>query len=107
MFMRGLRRSLALVLTLARDLLHQVHDAAPELRFFDARESLCEREPFRGGEEIGNVGRGGKVLACRLGACRSGAPSKKNSTGTWRMCAICCSRLAPIRFVPFSYFCTC
>ena len=36
-----------------------------------------------------------------------GAPSKKNATGTCRMCEICCSRLAPIRFVPFSYFCTC
>ena len=36
-----------------------------------------------------------------------GAPSKKNATGTCRMWEICCSRLAPIRLVPFSYFCTC
>src|SRR5947209_14770432 len=36
-----------------------------------------------------------------------GAPSKKNATGTCRMWEICCNRLAPIRFVPFSYFCTC
>ena len=36
-----------------------------------------------------------------------GAPSKKNDTGTCRMLAICCKRLAPIRLVPFSYFCTC
>src|SRR5580692_4518605 len=36
-----------------------------------------------------------------------GAPSKKNSTGTWRMCAICCNRLAPTRLMPFSYFWIC
>src|ERR1041385_8116311 len=36
-----------------------------------------------------------------------GAPSKKNDTGTCRICAICCNRLAPMRLVPFSYFCTC
>jgi hypothetical protein len=36
-----------------------------------------------------------------------GDPSKKKETGTPRMIDICCRRLAPIRFVPFSYFCTC
>src|SRR5216684_7249936 len=36
-----------------------------------------------------------------------GAPSKKNATGTCRIWDICCNRLAPMRFVPFSYFCTC
>src|SRR3984885_11879933 len=36
-----------------------------------------------------------------------GAPSKKNSTGTRRMCAICCNRLAPTRLMPFSYFWIC
>jgi len=40
-------------------------------------------------------------------AGRSDPPSKKKETGTWRKCAICCNRLAPMRFVPFSYFCTC
>ena len=40
---------------------------------------------------------GGCNLAC--------AP--KNATGTCRICDMCCKRLAPIRFVPFSYFCTC
>src|SRR6266478_2585133 len=39
--------------------------------------------------------------------CRLGAPSKKNATGTCRICEICCRRLAPTRLVPFSYFCTC
>jgi hypothetical protein len=39
------------------------------------------------------------------GTC--GAPSKKNDTGTCRICEICCSRLAPMRFVPFSFFCSC
>src|SRR5215475_9120981 len=38
---------------------------------------------------------------------RCGAPSKKNGTGTCRIWEICCKRLAPMRFVPFSYFCTC
>jgi len=37
----------------------------------------------------------------------SGAPSKKNATGTCRMLEICSNRLAPMRLVPFSYFCTC
>src|SRR5882672_8460142 len=36
-----------------------------------------------------------------------GAPSKKKDTGTCRILEICCNRLAPIRLVPFSYFCTC
>jgi hypothetical protein len=33
--------------------------------------------------------------------------SKKKETGTCKKLAICCRRLAPMRFVPFSYFCTC
>src|SRR6185295_14100194 len=37
----------------------------------------------------------------------AGAPSKKNDTETCRISEICCRRLAPIRLVPFSYFCTC
>src|SRR5262249_23533518 len=32
---------------------------------------------------------------------------KKNDTGTCRICEMCCKRLAPMRFVPLSYFCTC
>jgi hypothetical protein len=32
---------------------------------------------------------------------------KKNEAGTCRVYAICCRWLAPMRFVPFSYFCTC
>src|SRR6516164_8939177 len=43
----------------------------------------------------------------RRGTDASGAPSEKNATGTWRMWEICCNRLAPMRLVPFSYFCTC
>jgi len=41
------------------------------------------------------------------GADAFGAPSKKNATGTCRIWAICCNRPAPMRLVPFSYFCTC
>src|SRR5580704_14859068 len=41
------------------------------------------------------------------GGWELGAPSKKKATGTCRMFEICCSRLAPMRLVPFSYFCTC
>ena len=37
----------------------------------------------------------------------SGASSKKNDTGTPRIVAIACSRLAPTRLVPFSYFWIC
>ena len=33
--------------------------------------------------------------------------SKKKAGATSSTCAICCNRLAPMRFVPFSYFCTC
>lgn len=35
------------------------------------------------------------------------APSKKKSGVTCKTLAICCSRLAPMRFLPFSYLCTC
>ena len=37
-------------------------------------------------------------------ASPSGAPSKKNGTGTVRKSDICCNRLALMRLVPFSYF---
>src|SRR5262245_11948253 len=33
--------------------------------------------------------------------------AEKNATGTCRIWAICCNRPAPMRLVPFSYFCTC
>ena len=36
-----------------------------------------------------------------------GASSKKKDTGTFKIVAMCCNRLAPIRLVPFSYFWIC
>src|SRR4029077_209935 len=49
----------------------------------------------------------GVTAASGLAPGTLGAPSKKNSTGTLRMCAICCNRLAPTRLMPFSYFWIC
>jgi hypothetical protein len=41
------------------------------------------------------------------GADAFGTPSKKKATGTCRMREICCNRLAEMRLVPTSFFCTC
>jgi len=92
---------------LAGNLLNAIDDAAPKLGFVDPHESLCQQEPFGGGEEIRHVGREGASLIMSVDLCKLGAPSKKNATGTCRMWEICCNRLAPMRLVPFSYFCTC
>src|SRR6266853_157972 len=70
------------------DLLDEIDDPAPQLGIGNAHEGLGQRQAVGGSDKIG-------------------APSKKNATGTCRIWEICCSRLAPIRFVPFSYFCTC
>src|SRR5215467_1783628 len=37
----------------------EIDDAAPKLGFVGAHESLCQQEPFGGGEEIRHVGRRG------------------------------------------------
>ena len=37
------------------DLLHQTDDAAPQLRLFDARECLDERQTVARGEEVGHI----------------------------------------------------
>ena len=74
----------------------------------DADESHVELQALGGRQEIDDIGR-----RCRFATGPTwltsppGAPSKKNETGTPRIVEICCSRLAPIRLVPFSYFWTC
>jgi len=51
----------------------------------------------------------GDAYCLPFGACWRGraVSSKKKCIGTSRAPAIPCSRLALMRFVPFSYFCTC
>jgi hypothetical protein len=61
-----------------------------------------QRAVAQAGDTI--LGRGVQHLArLRLGKCQGppGAPSKKNATGTFRICEMCCSRLALMRFFPF------
>src|SRR5262249_8844907 len=45
------------LIVLARTLLHEIDHAALKLGFVDPHESLCQQEPFGGGEEIRHVGR--------------------------------------------------
>src|SRR5258708_27387705 len=59
-----------------------------------------------GGKSVTWGGTGGPPVSPRAPASR-GEPSKKNEIGTCRIREISCSRPAPIRLVPFSYFCTC
>src|SRR6516165_11693301 len=47
---------------LAGNLFNEIDDAAPKLGFVDPHESLCQQEPFGGGEEIRHVGRRGCVF---------------------------------------------
>ena len=91
----------------AGDLLDQIDDAPAQLAVFDAHERLGQRQTVGSGEKVGDVSRRRRFAQAARLARQIGAPSKKNETGTWRMCEICWRRLAPMRLVPFSYFCTC
>ena len=86
--------------------MHQVDHAAAKLGVANAQERAVELDAFVGGQEIRDIRSIGDLLEAAFGpmVAMDGAPSKKNSTGMPRMLEICCSRLAPIRFVPFSYF---
>jgi hypothetical protein len=44
---------------------------------------------------------------CPSPGARPVRPSKKNVTGTCRIWALSSNRLVLIRFLPYSYFCTC
>ena len=44
-------------LVVGRDLLDQIDDPAAELRVLDAHEGLGQREPVRGRQEVGDIGR--------------------------------------------------
>ena len=90
------------------DLFDQVDHTAPQLRVFDIREGLGQCEPIGAGQEFGDVV-GNRGLRRAVLALLAGpeTPSKKKETGTFRIWEMCCSRLAPIRLVPFSYFWTC
>src|ERR1700683_3358723 len=46
------------VLLARRNLLDEVHDAPPQLGVADFRERLGQRQAVRGGEKVGDVGRG-------------------------------------------------
>src|SRR5436309_1367241 len=44
------------------DLLDEIDNAAPKLGFLDAHESLGQGEPLGGGEEIRDIGGGGRFF---------------------------------------------
>jgi hypothetical protein len=78
-----------------------------QANILDASECVDQREPIQCRQEFGDIfGDGASSTICGL-ADHCGTPSKKNGTGTLDTPAICCSRLAPIRLAPFSYFCIC
>ena len=48
------------------DLLHQFDDPAPQFWGLDAHEGPVQREPVRSGEEVRDIGGGGRLAKSRL-----------------------------------------
>jgi hypothetical protein len=92
---------------IACDLPDKFDNASPQPWRLYSHERLSEREPVARGEELGYM-RGHCATPIPSGCPGScGAPSKKNGTGICRISEMCCRRLAPMRFFPLSYFCSC
>jgi hypothetical protein len=89
-----------------RNFPHHVDNGASKCGVFNAHERLGEGEPGGGCEEVGNIVWRTHFLRAR---CTRWSPwvFKEKRNRYPRAREICCSRLALMRFVPFSYFCTC
>jgi hypothetical protein len=70
--------------------------------FLIRMKALVERESVRRGEKVGHLGRGRRRF--RRHAGRAFEEERRWDLQMWE---ICCNRLAPMRFLPFSYFWTC
>ena len=90
-----------------RQVADELDDGAAEFCRADLHETGDQRQPVGASQKFRDVGERRRVGGSAFRAQTPGTPSKKNSTGTWRMCAICCNRLAPTRLTPFSYFWIC
>ena len=88
---------------------HQIDDPAAHLHIGDPDEGAVELQPLGAGAEFDGESRRRRPRQIRGSRTISwpGASSKKNATGTLRIEAIACRRLAPTRLVPFSYFWIC
>jgi hypothetical protein len=88
------------------DLLHQIDDGTPRLWVWNLHESFGQVEPVGRGEIVRYILWRRGVGLCVVLAARL-RYSFEEERCRCNMCAICCRRLPPMRFVPFSYFCTC
>ena len=87
---------------------HQIYDPAAHLDVANLDEGAVELKPLRTAAEFDGESHrrvfGKSTIA--HGLLTRGILEKK-ATGTLRMEAIACKRLAPTLFVPFSYFWIC
>jgi hypothetical protein len=96
-----------LVVALTDDFLDEADKGTPQLGVANLRERSDQFQSVGVCQKVRDVG-GPRSLCVLPDAARDlRAPSKKNGTGTCKMQDISCNRLALMRFVPFSYFCTC
>jgi hypothetical protein len=90
-----------------RDLLNEMNDVAPELGLLDPHERLGKRKSVRNGEEVAHVTRRGRrAISERRSRWRRRAVEEERHRHLQDVRDVL-EAVAPIRFVPFSYFCTC
>jgi hypothetical protein len=86
------------------DLLHELDDTSLELRVLDPHEGLGERESIRRGEKVGHIGRRRRRFRRLVTRYARRAFEEERHRDLQGMGDLL-HRLAPMRFVPFSYFC--
>src|SRR5262245_15984841 len=95
----------ALTQFVARDRFDKRDDASPQVRLLNLHESLDEHEPIYRREEVGQIG-GRRSLFNFIGLDQELRRAFEEERH-WDLQDMRCRRLAPMRFVPLSYFCTC
>jgi uncharacterized membrane protein HdeD (DUF308 family) len=95
-----------LILLFARQFLDKSNDTSLHI-LLDPHKRLREGKPVARRQKFVDVGRRWRRAIAAVLARHVWRTSKKNGTGTCKMLEICCKRLAVMRFLPFSYFCTC
>src|SRR5262245_12237317 len=70
-------------------------------------KAFSQQEPFGGGKEIRHVGRRGCFLHCVSRTVHVGRALEEERYWSLQNVGDLLQRLAPMRLVPFSYFCTC
>src|SRR5262245_63247623 len=95
----------ALTQFVARDRFDKRDDASPQVRLLNLNERLDEHEPIYRREEVGQIG-GRRSLFNFIGLDQELRRAFEEERH-WDLQDMRCRRLAPMRFVPLSYFCTC